>query len=101
MIELSKSNKDSAIPATVAIFTPSFAACIAANPMFFPPSLPNLAKSSVSEAISFNTCAGATPSALANSPTVDIRFKFVSMEAVLIASIDFSNLAALSPLIPN
>ena len=100
-IEDSKSNKFSAIPATVPKFNPSFLASIAAAAIFCPPSFANWANVSVLSAISFNTCAGATPSALANAPTEDIRFIFVSIEAPLIASIDLSNLAALAPLIPN
>ena len=65
---------------------------MAAAAMFLPPSFANLAKFSVSPAISFNTCAGATPSALANSPVALIRFKFVSSDAPFIDCNDFNNL---------
>ena len=82
-------------------FNPNFLASIAALAIFCPPSFANSANISVLSAISFNTCAGATPSALANSPTDEIKFIFVSIEAPLIASIDLSNFAALAPLIPN
>ena len=69
--------------------------------MFFPPSLANLANVSVSLAISFNTLAGETPSALANSPTELIKLRLVSMEAPFIACNCVISLPALAPLTPN
>ena len=66
VIELSKSNKLSAIPLMVFIFVPNLAAYPAAFRIFSPPSLPNNAKASVELAKSDISAVGIIPFCLAN-----------------------------------
>ena len=67
LIDDSKSNRLSATPLRVFILTPNLPAAIAASAMLVPPSLPNVANSSVEPAKSAITSAGTNPFCIASS----------------------------------
>ena len=100
-IDDSKSNKASAVPATVSILTPSFRADVAALNTFSPPSFAKFANASLAPATSSNTWAGATPFACAKAPTDSNWDPTASILPAPTAIIWLARTPALSPLKPS
>ena len=99
-IDVSKSNKLSAMLSTVAMLKPSFLAAIAALNTFCPPSFANPANASLELATSSIIFAGATPFACDNAATESNWAPTASILLAPTAIICAANTPELSPLIP-